>query len=110
MAVKSKAIIAAYYGDGPKLSYWKGCSAGGRQGLKEAQRYPEDFNGIVSGSPGINWTGRAAQAVWIAQAIRKNEASTIPPAKFPIIHNAALEACDAARRRERRRHRRPHAL
>ena len=60
MAVKSKAIMAAYYGAGPKLSYWKGCSAGGRQGLKEAQRYPEDFNGIVSGSPGINWTGGAS--------------------------------------------------
>ena len=96
LAVKSKAIIAAYYGDGPKLSYWNGCSAGGRQGLKEAQRYPEDFNGIVSGAPGINWTGRAAQAIWIAQAIRKEEASRIPPAKFPIIHNAALDACDAA--------------
>jgi len=96
MTVKSKAIIAAYYGDAPKLSYWNGCSAGGRQALKEAQRYPEDFNGIVAGSPGINWTGRSTQAVWIAQANHKDEASTIPPAKFPVIHNAALEACDAA--------------
>jgi len=96
MTVKSKAIIAAYYGDAPKLSYWNGCSAGGRQALKEAQRYPEDFNGIIAGSPGINWTGRSAQAVWIAQANHKDEASTIPPAKFPVIHNAALEACDAA--------------
>jgi feruloyl esterase len=96
MTVKSKAIIAAYYGVAPKLSYWNGCSAGGRQALKEAQRYPEDFNGIVAGSPGINWTGRSAQAVWIAQANHKDEASTIPPAKFPIIHNAALESCDAA--------------
>jgi len=96
MTVQSKAIIAAYYGDAPKLSYWNGCSAGGRQALKEAQRYPEDFNGIVAGSPGINWTGRSAQAVWIAQANHKDEASTIPPAKFPAIHNAALEACDAA--------------
>lgn len=96
MTVKSKAIIAAYYGDAPKLSYWNGCSAGGRQALKEAQRYPEDFNGIVAGSPGLNWTGRSAQAVWIAQANHKDEASTIPPAKFPVIHNAALEACDAA--------------
>jgi len=96
MTVKSKAIIAAYYGDAPKLSYWNGCSAGGREALKEAQRYPEDFNGIVAGSPGINWTGRSIQAVWIAQANHKDDASTIPPAKFPIIHNAALEACDAA--------------
>jgi feruloyl esterase len=95
MTVASKTIVAAFYGDGPRLSYWNGCSAGGRQALKEAQRYPEDFNGIVAGSPGINWTGRSTQAVWIAQANHKDEASTIPPAKFPVIHAAALEACDA---------------
>jgi feruloyl esterase len=96
MALKSKAVIAAYYGDAPKLSYWNGCSAGGRAALKEAQRFPADFDGIVAGSPGVNWTGRAAQTVWIGQANHKDEASTIPPAKFPVIHNAALEACDAA--------------
>ena len=95
-AVKSKLIIAAFYGDGPKLSYFNGCSAGGRSALKEAQRYPDDFNGIVAGSPGINWTGRSEQAVWIAQANHKDDASTIPAAKFPAIHAAALEACDAA--------------
>ena len=43
MAVKSKLIIAAFYGSGPKLSYWNGCSTGGRQGLMEAQRHPERF-------------------------------------------------------------------
>jgi feruloyl esterase len=96
LAVKSKAIIAAFYGDAPKISYWNGCSAGGRQALKEAQRYPEDFNGIVAGSPGVNWTGRSMQAAWIAQATRKEEGSGIPAAKFPAIHAAALDACDAA--------------
>jgi feruloyl esterase len=96
MTIASKTIVAAYYGDGPKLSYWNGCSAGGRQAFKEAQRYPEDFNGIIAGSPGINWTGRSTQAAWIAQANLKDEASTIPPAKFAVIHSAALDACDAA--------------
>ncbi|HWF07675.1 MAG TPA: tannase/feruloyl esterase family alpha/beta hydrolase [Bryobacteraceae bacterium] len=95
MTVESKVIINAYYGNTPKLSYWNGCSAGGRQALKEAQKYPADFDGIVAGSPGINWTGRSTQAVWIAQANHKDEASTIPPAKFAAIHAAALEACDA---------------
>src|SRR6202158_5583775 len=47
ITAKSKAIIAAYYGKGAKLSYWNGCSAGGKQGLKEAQRYPEDFDAII---------------------------------------------------------------
>jgi feruloyl esterase len=95
MAVKGKAIIKAFYGEEPKYSYWNGCSAGGRQGLKEAQMYPADFDGIIAGSPGLNWTGRSAQAVWIAQATHKDEASFVPNTKFAAIHNAALEACDA---------------
>lgn len=96
MTLKSKAIIAAFYGDGPRLSYWNGCSSGGREGLMEAQRYPEDYNAIVAGSPAINLTGRAIQGVWIAQATHRDEGAAIPPAKFPVIHAAALEACDAA--------------
>jgi feruloyl esterase len=96
MTLKSKAIVEAFYGNAPKLSYWNSCSSGGREGIREAQSYPEDFNGIVAGAPVINWTGRSTQAVWIGQANHKDEASTIPPAKFPAIHAAALEACDAA--------------
>jgi feruloyl esterase len=95
MTVASKAIVTKFYGRAPKLSYWNGCSAGGRSALMEAQRYPNDFDGIVAGSPGLNWTGRATQAVWIAQATHKNEASFIPPSKFALIHNAVLQACDA---------------
>jgi feruloyl esterase len=95
MTATAKAVIAAYYGSGPRLSYWNGCSAGGKQGLKEAQRYPEDFDGIIAGSPAGNWTGRAAQSVWVAQAVHNDEASYIPPAKYSYIHKAALAACDA---------------
>ena len=93
--VASKAIVNKFYGRAAKLSYWEGCSAGGRSALIEAQRYPDDFDGIVAGSPGLNWTGRATQAVWIAQATHKTEASFIPPSKFPVIHKAVLEACDS---------------
>jgi feruloyl esterase len=96
MALKSKAIAAAYYGNGPRLSYFNGCSGGGRQGMKEAQRFPEDFDGIVAGAPALNTTGRAAFAMWIAQVVHKDEASYVPPAKYPLIQNAVLEACDAA--------------
>ena len=52
MTVTAKAIIAAFNGSGPKLSYWNGCSSGGKQGLKEAQKYPADYDGIVAGAPG----------------------------------------------------------
>jgi feruloyl esterase len=95
MTVAAKAIIAAYYAQPIQESYWTGCSAGGRSALMEAQRYPADFDGIVAGSPGLDWTGRALQAVWIAQAAHKTEASYIPPAKYALVHNAVLAACDA---------------
>ena len=95
MATTGKTLIKAFYGRDAKHSYWNGCSAGGRQGLVEAQRYPEDFDAVVAGSPGLNWTGRSTQAVWIAQASHKEEGSAIPAAKFAAIHDAVLEACDA---------------
>ena len=95
MTVKSKAIIEAFYGKAPSHSYWNGCSAGGKQAMKEAQRYPDDFDGIIAGSPGLDWVARATLSMWVAQAV-KDEASYIPSAKYPAIHRAALEACDAA--------------
>jgi feruloyl esterase len=95
MTVKAKSIVAAFYGDRAKLSYWNGCSAGGKQGLKEAQRFPEDFDGIIAGAPANNWTGRAIHALWVGQAVHKDEASYIPPEKYPLIHKAVLDACDA---------------
>jgi len=93
--VKAKAIVAAYYGQAPRLSYWDGCSSGGKQGLKEAQRFPADYDGIIAGAPANQWTHLMAQLVWAAQAVHLDTASFIPPTKYPLIHNAVLEACDA---------------
>jgi feruloyl esterase len=95
MTVKAKAIIAAYYAAGPRLSYWNGCSAGGKQGLQEAQRYPQDYDGIIAGAPAANWIGRATQSIWVAQAVHKDAASFIPPGKYAYLHGAVLAACDA---------------
>lgn len=94
MAVISKTIIAAYYEAGPRFSYWNGCSAGGRQAMKEAQRFPADFDGIIAGAPGLDWTGRAAQAVQIAQVLQKDEAARLSPANARLVHAAVLQACD----------------
>ena len=94
MAVKAKAIINGFYGSPAKLSYFNGCSAGGRQGLKAAQQYPDDFDGIVAGAPALNATGRAAFAVYVAQNLRTQEASYIPASKYPALANAAVNACD----------------
>jgi feruloyl esterase len=93
--VKSKAIVAAFYGSGPKFSYFNACSTGGRQALMEASKYPDDFNGIVAGDPAIWTSHQAAQQLWVAMAVHKDEASFIQAEKFPAIHKAALDACDA---------------
>src|SRR5712692_6032634 len=95
MTAASKQIIAAYYDAGPKFSYWNGCSAGGRQAMKEAQRFPADFDGIIAGAPGLDWTGRAAQAVRIAQALEDNHAARLLQLQRQLLHRAVVEACDA---------------
>lgn len=91
MTVQAKAIIRAFYGSAPRLSYWNGCSTGGRQGLKEAQKFPADYDGIIAGAP----ANRTAIGLWIAFAVLKDPAGYIPPSKYPLIHRAALNACDA---------------
>jgi feruloyl esterase len=92
MTVKAKAIVQAFYGSGARRSYWNGCSTGGRQALKEAQMFPDDFDGIIAGAPG----NRTAMGLWIADALLKDPAANIPAAKYPLIHRAALAACDTS--------------
>ncbi len=94
MTVKAKAIIAAFYGSGPKLSYWNGCSSGGKQGLKEAQQYPEDYNGIIAGAPANNWVALLSSDMMSTVAMLKDPDNRFPPAKLPLLHRAAVEACD----------------
>ena len=95
MTVAAKAIVSAHYGSGPRFSYWNGCSAGGRQGLKAAQRFPADFDGIIAGAPGLDWTGRASQTMRVAQALQGDEAARLPSEKIELLHAAVLQACDA---------------
>ncbi len=93
-AVHAKTVIAAYYGAGPKFSYWNGCSSGGKQGLKEAQRYAGDFDGIIAGAPANNWIRQKAAVVAVNRAARQDSEGVIPAAKYPAIHRAVLGACD----------------
>jgi feruloyl esterase len=94
MTVAAKQIVNGYYGSPLRHAYWNGCSAGGRQALKEAQRFPADFDGIIAGAPGLDWTGRATQAVRIAKALEDPEAR-LTAAQAQLVHRAALDACDA---------------
>ena len=95
MTLASKTIIEAFYQKGPRFSYWNGCSAGGRQAMKEAQRFPADFDGIIAGAPALDWTGRAAQAVPVMKALDSNQAARLAPAQTQLLHRAILNACDA---------------
>jgi tannase/feruloyl esterase len=95
MTVASKAIIAAFYGNGPRLSYWNGCSTGGRQALIEAQRFPEDFDGIVAGAPANFWTHLTAGIVAAAQATHQGQPGNMPIDKLRLLHDSVVRACDA---------------
>src|SRR5437870_10257926 len=94
MAVKSKAIIATFYDRAPRFSYWTGCSTGGRQALMEAQRYPEDFDGIIAGAPANNQTHLCAWRMAIEVLIRKEPMRVVPRAKMLMVNRAVLAACD----------------
>jgi feruloyl esterase len=94
MTVTGKALTQALYGVAPRYSYFNGCSTGGRQGLMEAQRYPEDYNGIVSGAPAINWSKFIPQELWGAVLMNSVE-NPIPACKLAAATSAAISACDA---------------
>lgn len=90
----AKAVIPPFYGSAPKRSYFAGCSDGGREALMEAQRYPDDYDGILAGAPANYWTGLLSLAVVDTQAVTATPTSFIPPAKIPTVGKAVVAACD----------------
>lgn len=92
-AVLAKKIIAAHYGKAAKYSYWVGCSTGGRQGMQEAQRYPEDFDGLVIGAPGMFLTGNVMRRMWVGQSQTGDGA--LPVEKLPLLNKLVYGKCDA---------------
>ena len=96
LAVAGKAIVAGYYGQGPRHSYFRGCSTGGRQALIEAQRFPHDFDGIIAGAPVLNEVGDGVlHLLWTARAtVDANGKPILDAAKVPAIRQAVLDACD----------------
>jgi feruloyl esterase len=89
----AKTIIATFEGGNPKRSYFFGCSEGGREALIEAQRYPDDFDGIIVGSPANSFIHLTAGMAWDDQALLNNPASYIPPASLSVLTNAVLKQC-----------------
>jgi feruloyl esterase len=93
-ALKSKAIVETFYGKVPARSYFVGCSTGGRQGLLEAQRFPNDFDGIVAGAPANFWTHLMVGSLWAATAAPR-EGTTLSAREFALLNKEAITACDA---------------
>ena len=91
-AITAKRITSRYYGRAIERSYWNSCSNGGRQGLIEAQRYPQDFDGLVVASPWIDQTGFTIGAMWNEKAL--SEAPPLTPSKLALLGRKVMERCD----------------
>jgi hypothetical protein len=94
MSQIAKTLASTYYGANVQHSYFSACSNGGRQALMEAQRYPEDYDGIIAGAPANFWTHLVSNGLWNTQALISDPASYIPAAKVPALAAAVNDACD----------------
>jgi hypothetical protein len=95
-ALAAKALIAAFYGQHPRFAYFDGCSQGGHEGLTEAQRFPDDFDGILAGAPAsITTELNTFNQPWLARVDFDPAGRVILPAtKLPALHHAVLASCD----------------
>ena len=95
MTVTAKLIVKAFYESAPKYSYFSGCSTGGEQALMEAQRFPDDYDGILGGAAANNRTGVHTSVLWDYAVTHRDPPGYIPPAKLPALASAVLAACDS---------------
>jgi feruloyl esterase len=96
MTVIGKQIASAFYGDHPQRSYFTGCSTGGRQALMEAQRFPDDYDGIVAGDPVAYYTHHHVGGnLWVVWQMFNNPAGTVFTTQDTLLGNAVNAACDA---------------
>ena len=94
-ALRSKDLVKAFYGKPQTTAYFDACSDGGREALMEAQRFPEDYDGILAGAPANNWVHMLTAGIALAQATTRDPSAYISSKKLPAINMASLLACDA---------------
>lgn len=94
MTMKSKTLVASFYDQAPRLSYYEGCSTGGRQGLMSAQRYPADFDAIIAGAPANPQTHLHAGDLWRGIEVFSNSDRNLSREQLNFVHEAVIEACD----------------
>jgi hypothetical protein len=94
-AVWTKKLTQMYFGQGPKFTYWNGCSTGGRQGHEQAQRYPDDFDGILAGSSAIEHDRLPVAQGWGEVVMNQEVGAPIVQAKLDAVSRAVINACDA---------------
>ena len=95
MTGNAKTVIELFYKRPAGHAYFDACSDGGREALMEAQRFPQDYNGILAGAPANDWTHLITAGLAVDQQVLKDQASYVPLAKIPAINSAVLRACDA---------------
>jgi len=93
--VAAKAAIAKFYGEGPQRSLYASCSTGGRIGLMEAYRYPEDYDAISAIAPANPMVPLMVMSLWTGNATMRDDASRIPAPHYALVEKAAMQACDA---------------
>jgi len=94
MTLSAEAIVQAFYGRAPNHRYFSSCSNGGREALMEAQRFPEDYDGILAGAPANNWTHLLSGGLYAYRALYGDPASYIPASKIPALSAAVLAQCN----------------
>jgi feruloyl esterase len=92
----AKTLTEKFYGHAPRHSYFVGCSQGGHHGLMEAQRFPEDYDGVVAGSPVYSWTGEMAGQAWNVRALQQTTTGALPVQKLQLLQQSVTKACGGA--------------
>ncbi len=96
LAETSKRVVKAYYGKPEHHAYYSGCSSGGWQGLTEAQKYPEDYHGIIAGAPANNLVRLQTRKFWMDRLDREDPAGVLGKEQVELVTTAARAACDRA--------------